>query len=272
MENSPITLVVFDIDGVVRDVSGSYRRAIADTVEHYTKGTYRPTQADIDTLKAEGHWNNDWKASQELVMRYYAAQENPQPNIDYSALVAWFQTRYRGTNPDDWNGYICQEPLLMQTPYLESLTAANIHWGFFSGATRGSATYVLEKRLGLVSPVLIAMEDAPEKPDPTGLMAAVKQLEPQNLSCPIIYVGDTVADMQTVGQAQSVYPDRTWVGVGVLPPHVQQTPDLVDTYIQNLRNAGAVAVLKGVTELTPPCIHKLIHSKFKLDASFDSAT
>jgi len=32
----------------------------------------------------------------------------------------------------------------------------------FSGATRASAAYVLERRLGLQSPVLIAMEDALE--------------------------------------------------------------------------------------------------------------
>ncbi len=58
-------IAVFDIDGVVRDVSGSYRRAIADTVEHFTAEAYRPTQADIDLLKSEGIWNNDWEASQE---------------------------------------------------------------------------------------------------------------------------------------------------------------------------------------------------------------
>ncbi|NEQ14661.1 MAG: TIGR01548 family HAD-type hydrolase, partial [Moorea sp. SIO3E2] len=67
-------IVVFDIDGVVRDVSGSYRRAIADTVDHYTGGAYRPTMVEIDQLKSEGLWNNDWDASQELVYRYFEAQ------------------------------------------------------------------------------------------------------------------------------------------------------------------------------------------------------
>ena len=31
-----IMIIVFDIDGVIRDVSGSYRRALADTVEYFT--------------------------------------------------------------------------------------------------------------------------------------------------------------------------------------------------------------------------------------------
>ncbi|MBC7824487.1 MAG: TIGR01548 family HAD-type hydrolase, partial [Candidatus Parcubacteria bacterium] len=63
-------IVVFDIDGVVRDVSGSYRRALADTVEQFTQNAYRPTSQEIDLLKSEGTWNNDWEASQELVYRY----------------------------------------------------------------------------------------------------------------------------------------------------------------------------------------------------------
>ncbi|MBC7969611.1 MAG: hypothetical protein H7Z11_05680, partial [Verrucomicrobia bacterium] len=67
-------VVIFDIDGVIRDVGGSYRRALADTVEHFTKGAYRPTPWDIDALKAEGIWNNDWEASQELLYRYFEAQ------------------------------------------------------------------------------------------------------------------------------------------------------------------------------------------------------
>ena len=45
-------IVVFDIDGVIRDVGGSYRRAIADTVEHFTGGASRPTLTDIDALKS----------------------------------------------------------------------------------------------------------------------------------------------------------------------------------------------------------------------------
>jgi HAD superfamily phosphatase len=34
------SIFVFDIDGVIRDVSGSYRRALADTVEYFTNADY----------------------------------------------------------------------------------------------------------------------------------------------------------------------------------------------------------------------------------------
>ncbi|HEY9622523.1 MAG TPA: TIGR01548 family HAD-type hydrolase, partial [Crinalium sp.] len=149
-------MVIFDIDGVVRDVGGSYRRALADTVEKFTEGAYRPSVEDVDRLKGEGLWNNDWEASREMVYRHYEGMGRSRDdlNLDYQELVAFFQSRYRGPDPHHWTGYICHEPLLMEAAYLDQLTKAGIPWGFFSGATRGSASYVLEKRLGLQTPVL----------------------------------------------------------------------------------------------------------------------
>lgn len=265
-ENSIPAIVVFDIDGVVRDVSGSYRRALADTVEEFTAQAYRPTADDIDALKSEGVWNNDWEGSQELIYRYFETQKQSreQLNLDYNSIVAFFQSRYRGTDPNNLTGYICDEPLLLQPSYLNQLTEAGILWGFFSGATRASATYVLQQRLNLQSPVLIAMEDAPGKPDPTGLFSTLELLENGvdniNNSPPVIYVGDTVADMYTVEKAQNNQPNRTWIGVGVLPPHVQQTAQKCDAYKQSLKKAGATIVLSNVQELTPRKIEQLLQS------------
>jgi HAD superfamily phosphatase len=259
--NSPSAIVVFDIDGVIRDVSGSYRRALADTVENFTGNAYRPTPIDIDALKSEGLWNNDWEASQELIYRYFESQGTPRLNLDldYKTIIAFFQSRYRGSNQENWNGYICTEPLLLEKSYLEQLTEAGIVWGFFSGATRASATYVLEKRLDIKPDVLIAMEDAPGKPDPTGLLRSVRQLqEGINTIMPVIYVGDTVADMFTVKKAAIDETSRSWIGVGVLPPHVQQTQEVCKAYESTLYKAGAEVVLTNVQQLTPRKIQELI--------------
>lgn len=255
-----IAIAVFDIDGVVRDVSGSYRRAIADTVEHFT-AAYRPTPEDIDQLKSEGIWNNDWEASQELIYRYFEnqGQSRREIKLDFETIVAFFQSRYRGTDPVKMNGYITQEPLLLQPSYLASLTHAGIPWGFFSGAMRAEVAYVLEGALGLENPVVVAMEDAPGKPDPTGLFAVLAQLQqqyPNSETSPVIYVGDTVADIWTVQKAKEQQGNRVWVGVGVLPPHV--TGNSREAYIQNLEKAGAAVVLNNVQELTPELIQKLI--------------
>jgi len=260
MTESTKPIVVFDIDGVIRDVSGSYRRAISDTVEYFTTQAYRPTPTDIDNLKSEGIWNNDWEASQELIYRHFVSQgqQREQLQLDYENIVTYFQSRYRGTDTENWNGYICDEPLLAQPSYFQELTKSGIAWGFFSGATRLSANYVLEKRLGLQSPILIAMEDSPGKPDPTGLFTTINILEKgSNQKQTVVYVGDTVADMHTVEKAKAVDSSRTWLGVGVLPPHVQEIAEVREAYTQKLIQAGANIVFNNVQELTIKTIAKL---------------
>jgi HAD superfamily phosphatase len=255
-------IVIFDIDGVIRDVGGSYRRALADTVVEFTNGGHRPTAIEIDKLKSEGIWNNDWEGSQELIYRYFESQGQDRSTVrlDYGRIVAYFQAKYRGTDPVNWNGYICDEPLLATPEYFASLTAANIPWGFFSGATQGSASYVLERRLGLTAPILVAMEDAPGKPDPQGLLMTVEKLRSlheQIHLLPIVYVGDTVADMHTVLKARITQPNRHFIAVGILPPHIHGDLNLVQEYTASLLQAGATVILNHVLELTPELIGSL---------------
>ncbi|NEP19827.1 MAG: TIGR01548 family HAD-type hydrolase [Leptolyngbya sp. SIO4C1] len=263
---SAIALAIFDIDGVVRDVGGSYRRAVADTVEQFTQGQFRPDSQAIDRLKREGIWNNDWQASQELIYRYYEQQgiAREQLQLSYDEIVTFFQQRYRGPEKADstqWTGYIAQEPLLMNAAYLDQLAQNGIPWAFFSGATRGSASYVLQYRMGLREPVLIAMEDAPGKPDPTGLLMAVAQLEAKwavQSPVPVLYAGDTAADMHTVQQAQAQAGQRRWLGVGVLPPHAQVDATYAQTYADSLTAAGAVEVVAQISQLTAERIQTLL--------------
>jgi HAD superfamily phosphatase len=251
----PWAIAIFDIDGVVRDVSQSYRRAIADTVEHFTQGAFRPNLVDIDALKREGCWNNDWLASQELIRRHGPQGFGEQP--DYDLIVDFFQRRYRGNrleDPNQWDGYITHEPLLMSPNYLSSLTGAGIAWGFFSGATPGSARYVLERRLGLRQPCLVAMGDAPDKPDPTGLFQVLAQLD-RGSDLPVAYVGDTVADIQTLLRARQQLPQRQWFAVGIVPPHALERQA---EYTQDLLAAGADTVLTCVNQLSAEHLQALV--------------
>lgn len=261
---SPLAIAVFDIDGVLRDVGGSYRRAIADTVEHYTNGSYRPTIEDIDRLKSEGIWNNDWKASEVMIHRYFEAHGQPKPLATYEEITDHFQKQYRGPDtedPDQWTGYISTEPLLVDQDYLRSLSTAGVLYAFFSGATTGSANFVLQRRIGEHSPILVAMEDAPGKPDPTGLMMAVKRVEKQHSishALPVIYAGDTAADMKTIVAAKEQFPERTWLAIGILPPHAQKSSEYKADYGEKLKAAGAITILDSVRQLTAQKIEQLL--------------
>jgi HAD superfamily phosphatase len=247
----PRAVLLFDIDGVLRDVAGSYRRAIRCTVRHFCGWT--PDPADIDALKSEGRWNNDWEASRELIRRRDAAAVPA-----FAELVAVFGDHYFGGDPDGdptlWRGYIGSEPLLVEGSFFEGLTAAGIAWGFVSGAEPPSCHYVLETRLGLVDPPLIAMGDAPDKPDPTGLLRLAQRLSGDPLGAdavPVAYLGDTVADVETVLRARAALPDQRLLSLAVAPPHLQVAGQEAAraAYEERLRQAGADRVLGHTGEV-----------------------
>lgn len=246
-------IVAFDIDGVIRDVAGSYRLALSDTVEHFTAGAWHPTPEEIDRLKGEGIWNNDWEASLELVYRHFEelGKSRTEHPVDYEAIVSFFQSRYRGEWVDGaWTGYLAGEPLLCDRDYFDKLTIAGVKWGFFSGATTVSAKFVLEGRVGLMNPELVAMEDAPGKPDPSGLFTLMARLD-VNPDESVVYVGDTVADMQTIARSRAQDKSRSFFAVGSLPPHIANGDlGMRSAYEARLRSAGADWVVPSVTAVT----------------------
>jgi HAD superfamily phosphatase len=229
---------------VIRDVGGSYRRAIVETVQHYSG--VRPEPSAIDALKAEGCWNNDWEASLELLRRGGLA-ELPA----FEALVEVFNGFYFGGDPEGdpraWQGFIGSEPLLVERSFFEELSAAGVSWGFVSGAEPPSARFVLEQRLGLSRPPLIAMGDAPDKPDPTGFLRLASDLVGPlgATAAPVAYLGDTVADVLTVQRARQVQPEQRFLSLAVAPPHLHSPAagERRGRYEAQLLEAGADAVI-----------------------------
>ena len=222
-------------------MAGSYRRALQDTVEHYSG--WRPSAEEIDALKGEGLWNNDWDASLEFLRR---REGQPPERRD---LISVFSDFYFGGDPNgdpsQWKGLIGNEPLLVDSDFFANLSRQGWRWGFVSGAEPPSARYVLQVRLGLIDPPLIAMGDAPDKPDPTGLIRLAEQLAADDAPQRIVYIGDTVADVTTVINARTVRPDFPWQSLAVSPPHVRN----VRAYQQTLRKAGADQVLERTLDL-----------------------
>ena len=225
-------------------MSGSYRKALQATVEHYSG--WRPTPSCIDALKGEGRWNNDWDASLELLRRHGAALPVKEELIDV------FSGFYFGGDPDGdpfaWTGYISDEPLLVTPEFFAALDHNGWRWGFVSGAEPPSARFVLEQRLALVNPPLIAMGDAPDKPDPSGLVQLSDSLMPSSSGGVVAYMGDTVADVQTVLNARAQRPDRDWISLAVSPPHLLPGSPERSAYERQLKSAGADLILSSTAE------------------------
>ena len=58
----------------------------------------------------------------------------------------------------------------------------------------------------------------------------------------------------TVENARKQMPSRTWIGVGVLPPHVQESEEKQYAYAAKLLEAGAKVVLNNIEELSVEAI------------------
>ena len=213
-----IGLILFDIDGVIRNVENSYRLALKKTV--YKFSGWEPSYLDIDRAKNEGIWNNDWDLSLELVKRYIKKKNLNFEIPSRKAIVKCFEAFYFGENTNrdskSWSGFIKNEDLLVDKKFFDILQSNGIIWGFVSGAEPASAKFVLEKRIGLKSPPLISMGDAPDKPDPRGFIELSKKLlgdkfGPSNL--PIAYVGDTIADINTVINARKEISSQKFISI-----------------------------------------------------------
>ena len=250
-----IGLILFEIDGVIRSVENSYRLSLRKTV--YKFSGWEPSYVDIDNAKNEGIWNNDWDLSLEFIKRF-KKKENLNFEIPpREEIIKCFEEFYFGEDPNKdskyWSGFITNEELLVDKNFFDFLLSNGIIWGFVSGAESASAKFVLEKRLGLKSPPLISMGDAPDKPDPKGFIQLSKKLIGDKLgpsNIPIAYVGDTIADVKTVINARKKFPYQKFISIGVAPPHLHLKSRLKERiyYESNLRNSGAEIILKSVND------------------------
>ena len=251
-----IGVILFDIDGVIRSVENSYRLSLKKTVYRFCG--WDPSYRDIDNAKNEGIWNNDWDLSLELIKRHIKSKNLKLKPPQREDIIRCFEDFYFGGNPNedskDWKGFINNEELLVEKEFFNILNTNGIIWGFVSGAESASAKYVLEKRLKLKSPPLIAMEDAPDKPNPEGFIYLAKKLSNNKIgssNLPVAYIGDTIADVQTVLNARKKIPSQKFISIGVAPPHLhlEGRKKERDLYESKLKEVGADLVLNSINDL-----------------------
>src|SRR5262249_41150871 len=175
-----------DMDGVLVDVSESYRETIQRTVEHFTGK--RITREDIQAWKNRGGWNDDWALSTAMIRDKGVA-------VNYDDVVNYFQGIFHG---DGGNGLILRERWIARDGMLEQLNTHS-RFALFTGRLRWEAELTLRRFApALAFEPIVGAGDVPNhKPAPDGLLH-IGRLAP---GADLWYIGDTVDDARSAKAA-----------------------------------------------------------------------
>jgi HAD superfamily phosphatase len=219
----PRAVLTFDMDGVLVDVTDSYRETIVQTVLHFT-GKKIPREL-IQFYKGRGGWNDDWLLSQRLCADLGRW-------VDYNDVVEKFVELFKGTDGD---GLISRERWIAQPGTLERL-AACYELAIFSGRRQWEADITLNRfaRDIQFDPVVYADHVKNLKPAPDGLLL-IQEIRPGQ---PLWYVGDAVDDARSARAAGVRF-------IGVASPACSWHKDLKQT----LADEGAETVIDDINQL-----------------------
>ena len=216
-------LLIFDMDGVLVDVTESYRESIAQTVRHFTGVDVTPQQ--IQDYKNQGGWNDDWKLSHHLIKQ--AGQEIP-----FETAKDYFQSIFLGNGE---GGLILREQWVAHPGFLEELNRG-FDFAVFTGRPQADAQLTLNRfGGGVVFHPVIGMEDvAHHKPDPEGLLRILEA----NPGRQVYYIGDTVDDARCARAAKVPF-------IGIAAPSNPRYLDLVFLF----QEEGAWAIIDDINVL-----------------------
>ena len=216
-------IVVFDMDGVLVDVSESYRETIQRTVERFTG--QRVTRETIQDWKNRGGWNDDWALSTAMIQAAGVPAE-------YKAVVEYFQSIFHGTGSD---GLILRERWIARAGILERLSQ-RFQFALFTGRLRWEAELTLRRFAPELrfEPIVGAGDVPNHKPAPDGLLHIAKLATGGELW----YVGDTVDDARSARSAGVPF-------IGIAAPSSERREELVSL----LKAEGARAVLDDINQL-----------------------
>jgi HAD superfamily phosphatase len=216
-------VIVFDMDGVLVDVSQSYRETVRATVRHFGGPEISPE--GIQDYKNSGGWNNDWLLSQKILA-------DAGIEIPYDMVVQEFNRIFFGANND---GLILRERWMVAPGFLERLSQRHAIC-IFTGRLQFEAQITLDRFCPDVKWSRIVADDnvAHSKPAPDGLLDILAAYP----NLPVTYIGDTVDDARSAQSAKVRF-------VGIAHNNQPKREELVKL----LQDHGAVAVLENVNEL-----------------------
>ncbi len=216
-------IVIFDVDGVLVDVRGSFHTTVLETVRFFTKK--RVTRAELHRWKNKSGFNDDWKLSTAWV-------QSLGGKFEYDEVKRKFVELYWGKNG---KGNVAREKWLLPRTSLRRL-AGRAELALFTGRVRAEADYTLDRcRVREFFRQIITVEDVQRpKPDPEGLLKILNGRDPATA----LYLGDNVDDALASRAAQIPF-------LGILP----RNSEARRTRSALLTKHGARAILDDVKEL-----------------------
>jgi len=172
-------ILVFDVDGVLVDVRGTYWRSALETVRHLTGK--RVTYAELHRWKSKPGFNDDWN----MVSAWVTSLGHP---ATYGEARAAFEKFYWGS--DGKPGNVRNEKLIVTPRQIERL-ARRFELNLFTGRTRQEFSFTFERWPATKHfRSVITMDDAKRKPHPEGLQKILGKRDPATA----LYLGDNIDD------------------------------------------------------------------------------
>jgi len=218
-------ILIFDVDGVLVDVRGTYWKSALETIRHLTGK--KVTHAELHRWKAKPGHNDDWR----MTSAWATSLGVP---TTYAQARAAFEKFYWGT-PDN-PGNIRNEKMVITGKQVAKWAAA-YELNIFTGRTRDELKFTFDKwDGGQHFRRIVTMNDVTKgKPHPEGLLKILDGRDPSTA----LYLGDNVDDALAARDAGVPF-------IGVLAPGRQRHR----SHAGEFRKLGALALLPSVLALT----------------------
>lgn len=216
-------ILIFDVDGVLVDVRGTYWRSALETVRYLTGK--RVTYAELHKWKSNPGFNDDWS----MVSAWVTALGKP---ISYEEARAAFERFYWGS--DGKPGNVRNEKLLV-TPQQIERWAKRFELNLFTGRTRQEFSFTFDRWPATkYFRTIITMDDAKKKPHPEGLQKILEGRDPSMA----LYLGDNIDDALAAREARVPF-------MAIIAPGEHRYRERAARF----RELGSLALLSRATEL-----------------------
>jgi HAD superfamily hydrolase (TIGR01548 family) len=219
----PTKILIFDVDGVLVDVRGTYWRSALETVRYITGK--RVTYAELHTWKSKPGFNDDWA----MVSAWASSLGRP---TNYEEARKAFERFYWGS--DGKPGNVQNEKLVVTAKQMERW-ARQFELNLFTGRTRQEFSFTFERWPATKHfRTVITMDDAKRKPHPEGLQKILGGRDPITA----LYLGDNIDDALAARDARVPF-------MAIIAPGEQRYRQRAARF----RELGALALLPRATEL-----------------------